>query len=369
MPLLVLGALGIVDGIHSLHALRGNPLRPAWETGLTADGSMQGPLRPGVRWKRRTPGDLAEISRIAALEEWRTETGVADAWGFRNPPSDPERPAEIVLLGDSFLDGSEGECFRDYLEKATGKTVYAYHGIGLRGMKPSEFLADPRFRNAPPRWVILERVERGVESWWIRDRSAPPRRAGCGSWLDCSRRWRDRWSQAGESRVLGWLQRIAATGRYRLTGEIPPSLAPFDSPTEMVFLKESVSIHALSPEERGLAEVLQGLSDLDSKFRARKIGFALLMVPDKVSIYGGEDPVVSPEDGLVLPALRFRHRLGEGLKEAGVPYLDLFPAFRKHAAEGGVPLYYRTDTHWAPPGRELGARESARQLKVLEAPR
>ena len=43
--------------------------------------------------------------------------------------------------------------------------------------------------------------------------------------------------------------------------------------------------------------------------------------------------------------------------EVGMPMLDLLPAFRAQAAEGGPPLYFAEDRHWTAAGHALATRE------------
>lgn len=57
-------------------------------------------------------------------------------------------------------------------------------------------------------------------------------------------------------------------------------------------------------------------------------------------------------------------RLRDAAGRAGVPVLDLLPAFRREAASGRR-LYFARDLHWTADGQELAAREVARELAPL----
>lgn len=55
--------------------------------------------------------------------------------------------------------------------------------------------------------------------------------------------------------------------------------------------------------------------------------------------------------------------LTEALRAAGIPYLDLMPAFRNHPPES---LYEVRDTHWNVAGNQLVAEAIARRLRELQ---
>jgi hypothetical protein len=51
-------------------------------------------------------------------------------------------------------------------------------------------------------------------------------------------------------------------------------------------------------------------------------------------------------------------------QRAGMPLLDLLPAFRQAAAASAEPLHLRVDGHWTPAGKRLAAEVTADFLRT-----
>jgi len=64
-----------------------------------------------------------------------------------------------------------------------------------------------------------------------------------------------------------------------------------------------------------------------------------------------------PTDDVIWDSEAPNHRLAAILDEAGIPYLDLLPAFQEAATKRETPpLYFRFDFHWTPAGHALAAQ-------------
>jgi hypothetical protein len=115
------------------------------------------------------------------------------------------------------------------------------------------------------------------------------------------------------------------------------------------------------------ADALRQMRDL-----SRRAGADLLVVliPDEVQVDAGLLGAVAQARGKRLDefdAARPTRAIATALDEAGVPYLDLMPAFLERAGQG--PLYKPQDTHWNLAGNRLAAEVMAPAVRArLAAP-
>ncbi len=103
------------------------------------------------------------------------------------------------------------------------------------------------------------------------------------------------------------------------------------------------------------------LHRLDSAVRAHGAGLVVFSVPSRAEVdpafavriveQAGPGPAFCFEDS---PA---NARLLSILEEAGIPSIDLLPAFRAAARSGGQVLFYERDPHWNPGGHALAAEQ------------
>lgn len=97
--------------------------------------------KEGFRWSRKGK----------KFNEWFT-----DSYGFRNRPrSSPIARYDIVVTGDSMIAGSfldQGDTLPEVLEKLCSCATYNFGSMNER----DRYLADPRFRKAPPKLAIFE---------------------------------------------------------------------------------------------------------------------------------------------------------------------------------------------------------------------
>jgi len=98
------------------------------------------------------------------------------------------------------------------------------------------------------------------------------------------------------------------------------------------------------PAEAGWDEVSATLRHMAALLRRKGVPFLIVVFPMPEQVW-------DPKAGTIA----FQGRLQEITREAGVPTLDLLPAFRKAAADGR-PLYIFWDWHPAPEGHQLAAR-------------
>lgn len=129
---------------------------------------------------------------------------------------------------------------------------------------------------------------------------------------------------------------------------------------------------ALSPGAGGEADPVPAIVDFASQVREAGAELLLVPVPPKPLVY--PEPLLPA--GLVAGAAELGAplaALAAELARRGVPVLDLLPALRAAKAEGGDPLYCRTDTHWSPRGIAVAAAAIAgrvgRPAWLAEVPR
>jgi alginate O-acetyltransferase complex protein AlgJ len=114
------------------------------------------------------------------------------------------------------------------------------------------------------------------------------------------------------------------------------------------------------------ADPLPAILDFRDQLKQQGVRLILVPVPAKAVVYPG--PLTG--DGL-----EARARLDDvhqaffaKLRGEGVEVIDLLPDFLAAAAEGGEPLYCRTDSHWAGRGVNIAARKIAAALNGVAWP-
>lgn len=369
--LALLMGIGAMDAARHAVALTRDPYRLRHRVGVDSAGGFLGGWKSNLDIRFFEAGDLARTAHILPFAREHEVRIVTDPWGFLNPGYRPGGTYDAVIIGDCMSRGSPGEMLHEYLAGASGRAFYNYNHLPAKA-----FLKDQRFRASPPGVIILQRVERGFNGWWVRDelsnfdpgpprpRKGPPWRRTLGRIRDKIPHFRERWRNTLDvfrhSLLKEQLQWVMSTVRYRATGRLPESVPALAPETGMLFLQDEVSSHGQTAAERDLPEVLDSLEAFGRLCRARGITLAVLLVPDKYTIYGDGVPGRGTDMG---PA--FRAALQTGLRERGLLALDVVPALAAEAGRRDSLLYYTDDTRWTPFARRLAAREIARQLEVL----
>lgn len=92
------------------------------------------------------------------------------------------------------------------------------------------------------------------------------------------------------------------------------------------------------------------LRQLDKEVAASGARLAVVGIPTTAQ-------TIVPPGGGNWYCQRPNDELAAFLQEAGIPYLDLLPAFRAYSAAGGAELYYESDFHMNTVGHELAGAE------------
>ena len=326
-------------------------MSPSWRVARF----MPGPFYPLTRMQKTEQGDLAYYTPYAVKKEvvWQT-----DRYGFRN--QDDSNPVfDVVIVGDSNGVGTgltQSETLSEVLARESGLRVYTYASSN-NAVVP--FLAEKRFRDAPPRIVVLQCVERmigslnaGVASAEVREH--PLYGAATVSLLRgidrCAKMPVFHYSRA---RTRELLRDGIDTMLGKSTNE---SALPYGSvwanDRSMIF------IHGSGYRELGPGEVeraAQNIVTLRQLIEARGSRFIFLPIPEKANVYhakfgDGRKPVY-------LPALQQR------LKELGVPFVPMQEAFENARESAPELLFLFDDTHWSPRGVQVAVDALIPMLK------
>jgi hypothetical protein len=350
--------LGVVDSIRHGLALNADPRRWEYSPDPEEMPEAAGPWRENIRLERSTYGDLSTIGKLLPFRREMVETLSTDSYGFRNPGVRDGENFDAVILGDCFLMGSDGDLFHRHLEKVSGLRIYNYHHRRIW-----DFFSDSRFASQRPKFLIVERAERGFNSahfQWLMD--PRPSSKDTLSGIDRFKLKLRRWGNvASHSIFMESAQWALATLKYRLDRRLPGAIPKIVPALGMLFFHEEVFTHAQTLDERGLPAVLDSLTVLDRICRSRDIRLVVLMVPDKYSIYGrfasGRDAPADRGD-ILSPAL------GAGLRDRGILFADIFPLFKARGELTAPLLYERDDTRWTSLGKKLAAEEFCRQVPI-----
>jgi alginate O-acetyltransferase complex protein AlgJ len=289
--------------------------------------TLQGPFLPQMRLDRIDEGDLGHGTPFAVSQAVVWET---DEYGFRARADLPD--PDLVIVGDSNVAGS-GLTQRDTL----AEVMSSVHGVRAYPFAPaslSSFGNDVRFRNRPPKAVVIAVVERDFLSEF--SAGEVPRggirlvRSGMLKRLEVA---------LVRVRRLNLLRYIRAS----INGRSPPLAYG-----GMLFLQGPGAIK--TPDPGDLFAAAEKLASYGADMRARGIGLAVLIIPNKETIYA--DLLPGAPKPTLLRSLRWE------LHSRGVEMLDIESAFRA-ARMSGSPPYLRDDTHWNALGVRLAAQAIA----------
>jgi hypothetical protein len=336
----------------------------AWEA-VNIFPTSQGAFTPNFVYDRVAFGDLANMARRPDLREYRREVFTTDSFGFRSTPGSSV-PAKALFFGDSFGAGaglSDDETVPARLNRLGLGPVYNAAGV-TSWPQIEQLLARNRISEGWILWQISERFP--LPQSYIRSSSRANRLVG---------------DLFGEDSP--WYRRFQVAGRLSQTlpGYSPMGIAlrrwfaPFHDgfvlpkvPTPRIQYRELINgqnMLFLTSEIANFASPsradIRSLVELDERARARGVRFAVLLVPDKYSVYHSLVAADKPAE----PTRSYLAMMKEDLAAKGITAVDLTAPLRKAAGEL-APLkklvYYRDDTHWNAAGADLAARELAQEL-------
>lgn len=331
-------------------------------------------------------GDLSALVHIpevmARYAQLRPEayTTVSDEFGLPNEPPTTNRAYDVVVVGDSYLlhGGALSNRLAGQLEARLGRPVYTVAHPGRGPIFPlTGYLDHPNFRARPPRVVVWELIERDIAGVFfegmlfevmrrVKEPGYEEAQAASGT--------RIAWSQLGAARLRASLPDTSAAAqlarrawtdlRYLLFRQLPSEVIESTGPVlgqPTLFYRESIAAARWTPEVRDVPRIAWTLETASSNyFRPHGIQLVLLLIPDKETVYRDALPasVVAGPPPLQPTCLP---ELAERLEQAGLPVVNLLPAYQQARSEGRL-TYWPDDTHWNGEGIRLAAELLARRI-------
>jgi hypothetical protein len=314
-----------------------------------------GPSEPNRRYHSdRINGDVASIGNLPEYRVFRPQTFTTDKNGFRNS-SDPRRPPpSVLMLGSSFIAGSgntDDQAIPARLEALSGCAVYNAAGLPVWA---DSILALAHDRGMNHGLVLIECLERAVGRPIVRSVS---------------------------TRRLAWLPFREDLNFINQTLRARLSVSPFQLLFQRLYksvqndvilpniYKDRVAVRHLQDGRpmlflreiegdrkfTGIRQYVDTYALLRDQLRAEGFDLALVIVPDKLTVYGPllSDPPPGWREGEAL--------LGEFERSArarDITVVNLAPALIAHARQAldaSVTIYWTDDTHWNPRGIEVAA--------------
>ncbi|MCA1632120.1 MAG: hypothetical protein LC802_00020 [Acidobacteria bacterium] len=312
----------------------------------------------GVTFEGVTYGDLAAISGRRDWREERRVRFVTDAYGFRNEPSlgsEPARPLDVIVLGDSFgVAGgtSQEDTLAGLLARDYGLSVY---NLSISRENPLQqyanlLLEGPRLKTREGTcvlWLIF--TGNDLDDPYYPELANPrPEPPGLRARLAAG--FNDFRSRSPVRRLLSpggagqIVERTFVDGRRILFS------APYAERRGRT--AEEVSRH---PNFESLKATLDAMGRLAGESR---LTVAVALVPSKEEVYSWALDGATPWSTARGPS-GFAVVMRELCERRGFRFLDLKPTLVEASGrvfkESGALLWWRDDTHW----NGLGQREAA----------
>ncbi len=306
---------------------------------------LPGPFYPNMKMQKMEEGDLGHHTKFAIRRQvhW-----VTDRYGFRK--ENTSQHPEIVIVGDSNIAGggvSQHEMLSEVLEKRLKVSVYP-----LAPARMETFLKMQRFKDHPPRIVILGAVEREL----IYLSPLKTKRSDKGDdkkkmfhFLKAFREERrfqslvvllDRIAKAN------MLHSLRANLRRAFASEMDlPHLCVVSKFGPMFFLQGPKANQEIPREKRDrVVEVIRGYH---RALESRGIRFIFLPIPEKENLF--HELLDTSKPG-------FLEQVITQLKKEGVETLNTQKAFEEAYQKEGLLLYQTDDSHWSQEGVRLASQ-------------
>jgi hypothetical protein len=333
-----------------------------WEA-ATRYAPFDAPFEPNRQIRlSREHGDLSNLANLPALREYRPGTTFStDLHGFRNQAAIRSRgDLGAILIGDSFaVGGTVGD--DDTLAVQLGRLADCpiYNAGGLdRSLRqhPDRIVSLARRLGISTGLVIDEYLEGGgvpglsPEPGGIYDmlRSSLP-----ATLADLLPRLRGFWTVSPLRILLNRSARLLEDDRI-LPNSYASSVVQRTLPNgdKILFLPQEVDL-ATRPPTLPIEHWIRSSATLASA----GLSLIVVLVPQKYTVY---ESLLLDADGAAPYAGEALATTERRLRDAGVPVINLLPAFRAAAAihaPRAEYLYWRDDTHWNPRGIALAASE------------
>ena len=294
-------------------------------------------------------GDLANFTCASDNQENKVTEFITDEYGFRNERGSLHSPPEIIVLGDSFADGSgttQHKIFSNLLAAKLNKGVY---NLGLPGTPWEEvrnlLMESPHLALTGSTvliWMLFEGND--LDDYRIRDEvTVPVKRNSWEQWRFSLQKFQ---SESPIRKLVSALWRGCPTKEY---------VAEFSDSRlgSVLFYRDYIKVMHYS---RSQILELRGWKNMQYAFKAMRslvsaYGFRVVVVlaPSKEEIYLQPDEERS----------QLANLLENEAQESKFEFIDLRPQLVRGAINlsqtQSLLLWWKDDTHWNEEGHQLVA--------------
>jgi hypothetical protein len=243
----------------------------------------------------------------------------------------------------------------------------AYPGKPVKSVV--EFFRDARFKNNPPKILILGFTERFMDPFInsevneIHQDSSP----SVFTMIKNSLFWPDNFKQflEAQSLVKIFMSKQYAALKWIATGKVSPDVLAVKASDgrNILFYKPELSELKKSAKERKIDDAIKGIIEIDNACKERGIRLVLLPVPGKGNIY--RNYVREADKNYNLPTNQFIDELEHRLLKSNIRIINLLPDFQK-ASISDTLLFWPDDTHWNDFGIRVAATKTVQYIRSDE---
>ncbi len=324
-------------------------------------------------WENTKYGELYYINNF--IKDFREKNLPHYIPKYRHSKKQPKiQDADILIYGDSFMDFSRMVTMPERLADTLHQKVYYQRMI--HDHRPLIYLEKANYSNSKPKVLIYETSEvyldfrfRNRQDSVLREDNRSRFRkliADVRDWIFVKDSEVKYTILLQRSKITTGLYSDIATFKFRnfqyITESTPVYSLKYDTPWLFYSAdsdpKTSFFYHNYSDAE--INTICDNIADLSAKLKKHyNLDFIFLPIPSKYTIY--HKLVNNDKYSGFLP------RIYEGLKQRGIPYVNLYNDF----ASSKEILYYGTDTHWNKKGMEIALDKTLELLtkkNLIEIP-
>jgi len=318
---------------------------------------LPGPFYPNMTISMLEEGDLGHHTKLAVKKKVQR---ITDKYGYRNENENVDR-YDIVVIGDSVTVGSsltQEDMFSNQLEKRLDIQVYPLAPTNING-----FLNDPRFKNNPPKIIILETMERYIPNFLpdiLINSDVTSKSSGIKSSIKAlvkKNQWLVIFCDRINKRIMHeYFTKALSRAEQKLTEKILSLFEKAQNETQSKATEKMIFFDPNGPiSQKKMDEVVVRLKSYKLELNKRGIRFIFLALPDKKNTYWQR--AQAKEKPIFLTQLMPR------LKREGIEAIDVQSVFDKASKDSDKLLYQTDDTHWNPYGVKLVVDLTVKILK------
>ena len=156
--------------------------------------------------------------------------------------------------------------------------------------------------------------------------------------------------------ITKWIANL----RFKLLGEIDHQIGAYSLPSKMLFYTADLSFSFAEKPEGILRSMAHALTEFSHKLKQEyNIDLVYVIIPNKYSIYNDLANKSYFYDNYI-------PRITEKLRTKGMHVIDLYSIYMNYRkTDDSKLLYFRSDTHFTPLGKELLRDAVLKELKNL----